>query len=690
MKVTYNWLKDFVEIKIPAKALAEKLTMAGLEVTSLEEKEGDFVLEIEVTSNRPDWLSVIGIAREVAAITNKKFNVKSLMFNAKRNIKHSTLNIKQLSIEIQNKKDCPLYTARIIKGVKVGPSPGWLRKRLELIGCHSINNVVDITNYILFTYGEPLHAFDLDKFAQGAINVRRAKSGEKIVTIDGQERALNPDILVIADDKKPVAVAGVMGSKDTEVAESTRNILLEAASFNPIVVRRGRQALGIQSDSSYRFERGVNLELVDEASSRAAELIEGLAGGNCILAKSSGLARSKKKIVSLDPQAINKTLGANIPASKIREILNSLGFKIKTKTKNQLSVKAPGYRSDVNEGVDLIEEIARIYGYENIAQTLPAVRPQAAINDARDIISLAKGILAGLGLNEVITYGLMDKDLLRDFGMYDGREVIEVLNPLSNEQEILRPGLIPSLASCVSRNLNQKQDYVNIFEVAKVFYPAGSSLKEELKLGIALSGKKSLLLQEGLIEDQSGLLHLKGILEVFLGRLGVKEHDFIVENNGLAVSLSVDRENIGLLAKIEKAVLDKLGIKNKDVFLAELSLDRLLFYVNLNKKFSHLPVYPAISRDISLILKNEILAGELLKATKEAGKPLLEEARVTDYYKGRQIPAGFKGLTISCLYRSNERTLTEAEINPTHSLICKILIDSFGAQIRSCPPAPST
>jgi len=680
MKVTYNWLKDFVEIKISPKVLAEKLTMAGLEVTSQEEKDGDFVFEIEVTSNRPDCLSVVGIAREVAAITNKKLYTKRYPLSA--NKKRYPLNAKTFKIEIENKRDCPLYTAKIIRDVKVGPSPQWLKTRLELLGCRSVNNIVDITNYILFEQGEPLHAFDLDKLEGNAIVVRRAKPGEKIITIDDQARILNPDILVIADSVRPVAVAGVMGSKDTEVTQATKNILLEAAAFNPIVVRRGRRNLGVQSESSYRFERGVNLEIVDNASWQAAELIQESAGGSCVFAKSSGATETERKSIVLGLSVANKTLGINIPASKIKKILNNLGFKTKIKTKNHFAVGIPGHRPDVTSGIDLIEEIARIYGYKNVPQTLPTVKPQVCIGETRDLVSFIKNILVGLGLNEVITYSLMDKDLLRDSGMYQGSEVIEILNPLSKEQEILRPRLTPGLASCVAYNLNQKQDYIDIFEVAKVFLQSKACPQEELRLGIALCGTKSLLLEQGLIEDPVGPLHLKGILEILFARLGVRDYNFNAKESPSIITVYAAGEKIGLIAELEKPVLDKLDIKNKDVFVLELSLDRLIFYINLNNKFSRLPIYPGISRDISLILKDEVLAGDILEAIKRGGEPLLREVRVTDYYKGKQIPSGFKGLTLSCLYRSDERTLTEAEINPVHSLICKLLADRFGAQIR--------
>jgi phenylalanyl-tRNA synthetase beta chain len=303
MKFTYNWLKDFVDVKITPEALAQRLTMAGLEVGNVEAKDGDFVFEAEITSNRPDWLSVIGIAREVAAITGAK------MKSAKASKCRCAKAAGKFAIKVEDKSDCPLYSAKIIREVKVGPSPKWLKERLELIGCRSINNVVDITNYCLFTWGEPLHAFDLDKLSGAEIIVRRAKNSEKLVTIDQVERKLDADILVIADPVKPVAVAGVMGGKDTEVTGYTKNILLEAAVFNGSVVRRGRQKLGLSTDSSYRFERGVDFETAEFSSCQASRMIEELALGKCILTKSLRVALPKTKIINLDlPTLLIQTL----------------------------------------------------------------------------------------------------------------------------------------------------------------------------------------------------------------------------------------------------------------------------------------------------------------------------------------------------------------------------------------------
>jgi len=685
MKVTYKWLKDFVEIKIAPKVLADKLTMAGLEVTSLEERDGDFVFEIEVTANRPDCLSVVGIAREVAAITGKKFkNVSRIMYHVSgKSVRRATHDARPLSIKIENKRDCPLYTAKIIRDVKVGPSPDWLKKRLEMVACRSVNNIVDITNYVLFAYGEPLHAFDLDKLSGDTIIVRRAKPGEKIATIDNVQRTLSLEILVIADKDSPVAVAGIMGGGKTEVSEGTKNILLEAAVFNPIIIRRARQKLGLQSESSYRFERGIDLEIVDKASLRAVGLIQELADGEVVLMKSLGLSQTQKISISLGVSFVHKILGVNIAPIKIKKILNSLAFKTKVKTKNNFTVEIPSHRPDVNLEIDLIEEIARIYGYEFIAKSLPAVKPQVIVDGTRDLVSLIKEVLAGLSLNEVITYSLIDKDALKDLTPEPASSLIEILNPLSKEQEILRPTLTPSLLRGLASNLNQKQSYINIFEIAQVFSQEGVQAKEELTLGIALCGVKSLLLAKGLIKEEVGFLHLKGILEILFERLGIKDYKFNFIDQSAQMGVYICREKIGILKQLSRVALERFDIKNKDVFVLEVSLDKIFSYVNLKKSFVPLPIYPGVSRDISLILKEKIRAEEALETIKAKAGALLREVKIIDYYKGKQIPAGFKSLTISCLYRCDERTLTEAEINPIHSLVCALLTDRFDAKIRA-------
>jgi len=685
-----------VEIKIAPAALAEKLTMAGLEVTALEERGGDFIFEIEVTANRPDYLSVIGIAREVAAITGRKLKIVTT------SPRHHVTS-KALIIEIEDKKDCPLYTAKIINGVKVGPSPEWLSKRLELVGCRSVNNIVDITNYILFTYGEPLHAFDLDKLVSPLagypvipleIIVRRARQGEKIITIDGIERLLDENILVIASGLNrrtgeqanrrtdmPIALAGIMGGQDTEVSAVTKNILLEAAIFNPVTIRRGRQKLGLQSESSYRFERGIDAASVTSASAAAAEMMQELAGGICVAQEASGLQKPVKKSLRLDISGVSQTLGVNIPAAKIKSILNSLDFKVKAAAKNTFSVEVPARRSDVNLEIDLVEEIARIYAYGSIPETLPAAPLQAARNGERELVAFIKEALVGLGLNEVITYSLIAESWLNDAAFASAAEPIAILNPLSKEQEILRPALLPSLLRCVAYNLNQKQNYINIFEIAKIFSRANGQVNEELTLGIALCGAKPLLLRGGLVREEASFLHLKGILEILFERLGTRDYQFKADG-AAQIGVFAGQQRVGSLRQPQKPALEKFEIKNKDVFLLEISLEKFFSAVNLQKRLVPLAVYPAISRDISLVLQEGIPAEDVLGAIKAQGGPLLREVKIIDYYKGKQIPSGHKSLTVSCVYRSDERTLTETEVNPLQAAVVDALTQKFNAQIR--------
>jgi len=678
MKVTYNWLRDFVEITIPPQALADKLTMAGLEVGSLEAKGDDWVLEIEITPNRPDCLSVIGIAREIAAITGKALQIPRILQHPTPKAKHL-----KFSITLEDKKDCPLYTAKIIQDIRVKPSPDWLRQRLELVGCRSVNSVVDITNYILFEYGEPLHAFDLDCLGGPGICVRRGKKEEKIITIDGIERRLGPGILVISDRERPLAIAGIMGGKDTEVTVGTRNVLLEAAIFNPLVIRSGRQSLGMQSESAYRFERGINPAPAQEAAWRAAALMAKISAGQCVLTKSTGGLKARRLKVNLDLGWAGRLLGIDIAPSRARRILTPLGFKAKLKAKNSLSVEVPAHRADVVLAEDLVEEVARISGYENIPLTLPVLTPRITYDALGQLVPGIKNILVGLGLQEIITYSLIDRKLLRAFQAHSESSLVEIRNPLNQEQADLRPTLLPGLLGCVSLNLNRKQDEISLFEVGKVFFRSDDKgLREEWRLALALAGSRPWFLSQGLIRDEVSLLHIKGIIEVILARLGARNYEFRPIGNLPAFGIYLEAQEIGQMRSIPKEALDQVDIKNKRVFVAELSLEKLLPYLRLKKQYAPLPSYPGISRDISIVVAEGIKINDILGAIKERGGPLLKEARVTDYYKGKQIPSGSRGLTISCLYLCDERTLTEAEINPLHSAVTSMLVDKFGVQLR--------
>jgi len=676
MKITYSWLKNFVDVKISPQELAEKLTMAGLEVVALEKIGGDFVLEIEITSNRPDWLSILGIAREVSAITGLK--LKTVNFQEPK-IKPKELW--PLKISVSNKQDCPFYSARIISGLQVGPSPKWLKDRLESLGCRSVNNIVDITNYVLFELGQPLHAFDLDKLSQNEIRVRRANADEKIITIDGQTRLLSPEILVIADANKPLAIAGIMGGKETEVTFKTRNILLEGAVFNPMLVRRAKQKLGLQSESAYRFERGVDLEAVRNASLAAQELILKLASGKPSGFKSLGASKVIYAVINLDVAYLNKLLGTAISVLKVKQILNRLGLRVKSKTRNILTVKVPSFRQDLKLPVDLVEEVARIYGYGEIPQTLPAVKPSQKVLDQRDVICGIKNILSGLGLDEAITYSLVDRDLLAKSGINTTAGLIEISNPLSKEQEVLRPALFPSLICALAHNLNQQQERVSIFEIANVFSSQVNAIAEEPLLGIALCGANAFFTKQGLAKDEITLLHLKGILETLFNRLGIKGFDFNRQEDN-KIDIMINQKQVGFMLDLSPQVLGAFDIKNRQVVLAQVNLERLFGSINLGKKFLDIPKYPAITRDISFLIDEGVSVKGLLMAIEVKGVPLLNQAKIVDYYQGKQIPAGFKGLTISCIYRLDSRTLTEEEISPVHNDICSLLKERFGIKLR--------
>ncbi|MCX5706597.1 MAG: hypothetical protein NTW13_02860 [Candidatus Omnitrophica bacterium] len=352
---------------------------------------------------------------------------------------------------------------------------------------------------------------------------------------------------------------------------------------------------------------------------------------------------------------------------------------MKSKSKNKLFVGVPSFRQDVNLDVDLIEEIARVFGYDKIPQTLPEVKPAVTIREKRELAAAIKNILVGLGLNETITYSLTDRACLESLGL--NTESIAIMNPLSQEQEVLRPTLIPGLIRAIAYNLNQKQEHVAFFEIANVFLNNPRQPQEELMLAVALSGTKSFLLQNGLVKDEAGLLNLKGILETLLLRLGIKEFNFVASSD-LAVDIYIQEEKVGYMLRLNSRAQDKFEIKNKDVFILEISLDKVLKYAKPDRKFFSPPKYPGITRDISFILKEELSVKDLLGALKDKTGALLRNLRIADYYKGKQIPSGYRGLTISCFYRSDQRTLLETEIEPIHKDICAILTTEFSAKIR--------
>lgn len=677
MKVTYNWLKDFVDIKLKADQLAHKLTMAGLEVTSLEKSGDDWVFEMEITSNRPDWLSIAGLAREVAAITNTK-----LRPNKKIQTKSTKTKNNNFQVKVQDKKGCSLYTGRLITGIAVKSSPLWMQKRLAAVGLRPVNNIVDITNYVLMETGQPLHAFDFDKLIDKTIIVRRAKKGEKIISIDQTELELDPSILVIADAKRPIAVAGIMGGVDTEVSQRTKNILLESAYFDPIITRRASRKLGLSSESSYRFERSVDLLGAEAASKKATNLIYELAGGGEEGFKSiPAQIKSKTQKIQTNTNRVNKILDTEISSSKIKTILDHLGFNVKLQAKGKILVSIPSFRQDVREEADLTEEVARCFGYDKIVSTLPYIEGRDIKAEETTLVAAIRDILIKLGLNETITFSLINRASLSKLKLNTSK-LITIKNPLSQDQEVLRPTLLPSMLNCIAGNMKYNIKDFRAFEISHVF----SDIKEPTNISIALTGEKPFGWQDQGRRNLD-LFDLKGIIESLLRQLGIKNFVFAPSkqpcfSHQVSASLTAKDVLIGILGKADDTVLDKLNMAGKEIFLAELYLNKLQPFIDLSRSYVPLNRFPKILRNVSLVASKNVAFSAIEECIQKNTSDLLKDIQVVEQYKGGHVEKGAYGLTLLLSYQAGDHTLTDEEVNDLHGKICDSLVEELKVRIR--------
>lgn len=681
MRISYNWLKEYAAVKIPPEKLAQILTMSGLTVESIEKTSADCMFEIEITSNRPDWLSVIGVAREVAAITGAKLKLPVVA-------KHKTTGKStagKVEVKVEDKKLCPRYTARIITDVKVGNSPSWLQQKIDAMKLRPVNNIVDITNFCLFETGEPMHAFDLDKVSEGLIIVRLARKGEKIITIDGVERTLDDSMLVIADADKPIAVAGVMGGLNTEVNYSTKHILLEAAYFDPISVRRTARKLGISTESSYRFERKVDMENIIYASNRAAGLIAETAQGKSAEFIDIGKPSKISRTIELRYSRLNKILGVEIPKAKVKKILNTLGLKTKSDSKDKIKLRAPDFRQDLQNEIDLIEEAARVYGYDKIPLTIPVISEQPVrIPATMRIKNKVRTILVGLGLDEIITYSLTSRRIVKMAGLPDG-DIVAIKNPLTSEQEIMRPSLIPGMLSAILWNINRKTKDLCFFELSSRYIKeANGSFMEKDTLCMAITGATY---SNWLTAPRAvNLFDLKGPVEKLFTELGVDNVSFKTTDNntftpGTSAVLEINGEAAGTIGKIDRTIANNFDIK-EDVYAAEIYLDVLFKHARLEKHFEELPKYPSVFRDISIIADRGTMNEKIVSAIRAAGGAILKEIKLIDRYKGNQIPDGKVSLTYRLEYQDPRKTLEEKDVLAAHSGVLRTLEQTLGAKLR--------
>jgi phenylalanyl-tRNA synthetase beta chain len=672
MKINYTWLKDYIDIKKSPEETANILTMSGSEVKAIDKIGDDCVMDIEITPNRSDCLSYIGIAREICALTGAE--VKMPPIKAK---KRKSSGKTPFTVEIRDKDLCPRYTARLIKGVNVGESPEWLKKKIVSIGLRPVNNIVDITNYVLFELGQPMHAFDYDKIKGKSVIIRRGRTGEKITSIDNVERKLEKDMLVIADQEGPIAVGGVMGGLDTEVADKTRNVLLESAYFDPISVRRTSFKLALMSESSYRFERGVDPGMVLGASDRAALLISTICGGKICELLDKGHKSDEERKVFLRIDRLNKILDLDLKKNYVKDVLSGLGLRATAK-KGVIEVSVPSFRQDIRYEIDLIEEIARIYGYENISMTIPRI----VSNPERKSLSWrarekASAVLTSLGLNEVVTYGLTSKSNMQKFfssGILE-KTIIPVKNYLSFDQEVMRTSLIPGVVNALSWNVNRGIKDLKMFEIGKVYgkdYHYEDYRYEKTNLCVALTGLISADWQRQ--KNNATFFDLKGMLELVFGKLGLEVGKF----EFAMPEVSYKGKPVGSISVLDEAASDL----KQNVFLAEIDFDALMPSVDLEKKFTEIPKFPSIKRDISLIAGGDVSFAKISAIVEEQSGGLVEKIELFDKYAGKQIPAGQHGLSFRIEYRDKHKTLTSEEVDKIHTAIRNSLAEKLGVTLR--------
>ena len=701
MKIVYNELKEFVEVDRPPAELAAKLSLAGVAIEGVEETVAGPVLEAEVTANRPDCLGHLGIAREVAAIYKK--TLKPLRPQLKESSEPVASAVR---VDIEAQDLCGRFTARVIKGVKVQPSPEWLRQRLEAIGEKSINNVVDVTNYVMFELGHALHAFDYDKVAEHRLVVRRAKAGEKLKTLDGGDRTLTKEMLVVADPAKALAIAGVMGGASSEIGFSTKNVLLECAWFNPITVRRTSKALGLRSEASYRFERGADPDMAEFASRRAAELIQQVAGGEILQGVVDVYpARQPEKTIELSRQELLRVMGADIPDRDIEAILSALGFHPVRVDENRGadgSIAAVwrchqvSWRSDVTRGIDLIEEVARHYGYDKFPPRLPPSKiPALRLPHAVALDRLIERVVA-LGYHEIVEIPIVDTARDEIFRAEHIQPAI-IGNPLAEDASVMRSSGVVSMVRALEWNLNHGQRDVKLFEVGKRYELRDGAPVETRVLTLGATG----LAQQKTIHDAAheyAFAHLKGDLD----RIGEIAGGFEWMAGGpswlapsRATQISLERgadgpevqhaHNVGVAGQLSKKIADQLKLR-QNIFVAELLLEPLLVAIESAKaalRFVPLPRFPSVERDFSLVLDDGASFAEVVETISALGIPELHSIEAADLFRGGQVPKGKFSLMIRVTFQNPQATFTDAQLNSFSTKIVAALEKNLGATLRA-------
>ncbi|WAA10200.1 phenylalanine--tRNA ligase subunit beta [Fervidibacillus albus] len=641
----------------------------------------DAVLDLDLTANRADCMSMIGVAYEVGAIFNRRVKLPEIKEKSSEERAADYIHVK-----VDNPQDNPLYTAKIIKNVKIGPSPLWLQTRLMASGIRPHNNVVDITNYILHEYGQPLHAFDYDRFGSKEIVVRRAKEGEKLTTLDEVERTLSEEHLVITNGIEPVALAGVMGGLDSEVQSDTKTVLLESAYFNGTVIRKASRDLGLRSESSSRFERGIDPQRVREAAERAADLIAELAGGEVLegTVEADALTANPVKI-EFALGNLNDRLGTELSIGDVEQIMDRLQFSYEIEGE-RITATVPSRRWDLHIPEDMYEEIARLYGYDNIPKTLPKGVALGGLSPYQRKRRMVRDCLEGAGLMQSVTYSLTSADQYAQFARRK-TEPIQLANPMSEAHAVLRLSLVPHLLDAVSYNLARNNKQVFLYEIGSVFYSQGNDrLPEEREhLAGAMTGLYVDHPWQGK-KDPVDFYTVKGILDALFDKLSIAQSIRYEkgEGDGLhpgqTANILLDGQVVGFIGKIAPEMEKRYDVKN--VFVFELDLSKLLSWETTPLLYRPIPKFPSISRDIALIVDREVPAGDLKRTIQKAGGKLLKEVDVFDVYEGKNVSEGKKSIAFTLEYYDPERTLTDDQVVAVHEDILSAVKEAFGAELR--------
>lgn len=649
----------------------------------------DVVYDLEITPNRPDWNSIIGIAREISALTGNPLRLPALSAVAPGTVAASD----RVAVRLEAPELCPRYTARVIQGVEVRPSPDWLKQALEKVGLRSINNLVDVTNYVMLETGQPLHAFDYRLLARtgdqpAQIVVRRAREGEPFTTLDGQARQLTSQMLLIADESHGIALAGVMGGANTEIKPTTTEVLLESAYFKPQNIRATSKALGLKTDASYRFERGADIGVCDWASQRAAQLILETAGGQLAQGVVDAYPTpAQPREIVLRTDKVKAVLGIEIPVEQQTKSLVGLGLESVSPEAAGVRYRIPTFRVDLKREHDLIEEVGRLYGIDKIPSTPPRGGVGSHSYDSlHDQIAEVRRILTGLGFDEAQGQTLIaDTSAQR---VASSASLVALAYPLSSDMNVLRPSLLPGLLDSLRHNLNRQNHNLALFEVGRVFTQSQGQIKEERRLAIALTGQRDAAFWSGAERDaKCDIYDLKGVLEDLLQQVGLRGIAFTRRNEpgGLyleSASLQLGKLSLGELGQLSPLLAKQYDLRD-GVFLAELSLDLLLAKRNPTKSFKPLPAFPSIRRDIAILVPEAITHEGVLNAVRQTKPQNLEGVELFDVFRGKNVPAGQKSMAYAFTYRATDRTLTDAEVNTAHDKVVNQFQTTLGATIRA-------